>query len=477
MGLFEGERRENCSGMGPVLFCPDCGSKKPANSPARDCPHCLLRLGLVAGLSIGPVEEIDDGGAPERNGALRRADHHAVAARVENLEGSVLKDLDQSIGPVNRVMLREWPTGAPLVGAHSSEMRGPSGCDGRYRLEGELARGGMGAVLKGRDVNLGRDLAIKVILEEHRDLPRMVRRFVEEAQIGGQLQRPGIVPVYELGRFPDGRLYIAMKLIRGRTLAALLVDRQGLLDDKPRFLSIFEQVCQTMAYAHSRGVVHRDLKHLKPDTWRARELIATAWSDWGDWNAAIEEHSEAVRKMIALEARLPALLSGNDRPADATELAEFAQLCSYKKLYVTSARLWSDAFAARPALVVDAGEENRYQAARAAAQAGCGLGEDDPSPDQMTRQRFRFQALDWLNAEVADVGRLLEEGTPLEFVDVPKRLGRWQIDPGWEELRGDAANDGSPLAERRAFRELWSKVEGLRLKAGGRPRCKISRIM
>ena len=73
----------------------------------------------------------------------------------------------------------------------------------------------MGAILEGRDVDLGRDLAIKVILDEHRDVPEIVRRFVEEAQIGGQLQHPGIVPVYELGRFPDGRLYIAMKLVRG----------------------------------------------------------------------------------------------------------------------------------------------------------------------------------------------------------------------------------------------------------------------
>ena len=58
----------------------------------------------------------------------------------------------------------------------------------------------MGVVLKGRDVDLGRDLAVKVLLEKHRDRPEMVRRFVEEAQIGGQLQHPGIVPVYELGR-------------------------------------------------------------------------------------------------------------------------------------------------------------------------------------------------------------------------------------------------------------------------------------
>ncbi len=88
----------------------------------------------------------------------------------------------------------------------------------------------------------------------------MVRRFVEEAQIGGQLQHPAIVPVYEIGRLQDGRLFIAMKLVEGRTLAAFLGARKHPTDDRARLLSVFEQVCQAMAYAHSRGVVHRDLK-------------------------------------------------------------------------------------------------------------------------------------------------------------------------------------------------------------------------
>ena len=129
-----------------------------------------------------------------------------------------------------------------------------------YQLEGEIARGGMGAILKGRDLDLGRELAIKVLLEPHRGNPQVVRRFVEEAQIGGQLQHPGVVPVYELGTLPDRRPYFAMKLVKGRTLAALLGERTGPAQDLPRFLGIFEQVCQTMAYAHARGVVHRDLK-------------------------------------------------------------------------------------------------------------------------------------------------------------------------------------------------------------------------
>jgi hypothetical protein len=91
----------------------------------------------------------------------------------------------------------------------------------------------MGAVLKGRDVDLGRDLAIKVLLEAHQGNAEVTRRFVEEAQIGGQLQHPGIVPVYDLGTFADRRPYFAMKLVKGQTLAALLADRSPALSLLP----------------------------------------------------------------------------------------------------------------------------------------------------------------------------------------------------------------------------------------------------
>ncbi len=136
----------------------------------------------------------------------------------------------------------------------------------------------MGAVLKGRDSDLGRDLAVKVLLEQHRDNPDFVRRFVEEAQIGGQLQHPGIVPVYELGSFPDRRPYFAMKLVKGRTLASLLSERTDPRDDLPRFLGIFEQVAQTVAYAHARGVIHRDLK---PSNVMVGSFGEVQVMDWG----------------------------------------------------------------------------------------------------------------------------------------------------------------------------------------------------
>ncbi len=120
----------------------------------------------------------------------------------------------------------------------------------------------MGAVLRGRDPELGRDLAVKVLLERHHDDPKTAARFREEAQIGGQLQHPGVVPVYALGRLTDGRPFFTMKLVEGRTLAALLKERSSPVHELPRFLHVFEQICQTLAYAHSRGVIHRDLKPL-----------------------------------------------------------------------------------------------------------------------------------------------------------------------------------------------------------------------
>src|SRR5262249_26806859 len=83
------------------------------------------------------------------------------------------------------------------------------------------------------------------------------RRFLDEARITAQLQHPGIPPVHEIGELPDGRPFLAMKLIKGRTLDELLDDATA---DRGSRVAAFEPVCQGVAYAHSRGVIHRDLK-------------------------------------------------------------------------------------------------------------------------------------------------------------------------------------------------------------------------
>jgi tetratricopeptide (TPR) repeat protein len=130
---------------------------------------------------------------------------------------------------------------------------------GRYQVTGEIGRGGMGVVLRARDPDLNRELALKVLRGDH-EIADVERRFLEEAQIAGQLQHPGIVPVHELGRDAAGRPFFAMKLVKGQTLEAQLRARSSPANDLPRFLTIFEQLCQTVAFAHSRGVIHRDLK-------------------------------------------------------------------------------------------------------------------------------------------------------------------------------------------------------------------------
>ena len=136
----------------------------------------------------------------------------------------------------------------------------------------------MGAILKGRDPDLGRDVAIKVLREDHRDNDDMVRRFVEEAQISGQLQHPGIAPIYELGAFRDNRPFFSMKLVKGDTLAKLLEARKGPADGLPRFLAIFESIAQTVAYSHARGVIHRDLK---PSNVMVGSFGEVQVMDWG----------------------------------------------------------------------------------------------------------------------------------------------------------------------------------------------------
>jgi serine/threonine protein kinase len=139
-------------------------------------------------------------------------------------------------------------------------------------ITGEIARGGMGVVLTAREVALGRDVAIKMLAPGARGAERAVYRFVEEARITARLQHPGIPPIYQVGALADGRPYLSMKLIRGRTLGAILTAREQRpssrsadeLDltalDSPGLLQIFEQICQAVGYAHARGVVHRDLK-------------------------------------------------------------------------------------------------------------------------------------------------------------------------------------------------------------------------
>ncbi|MGF1581972.1 MAG: serine/threonine-protein kinase, partial [Gemmataceae bacterium] len=136
----------------------------------------------------------------------------------------------------------------------------PSSMAGRYVIQEEIARGGMGAVLRARDPDIERILAIKVMLPKSAHNARAQKRFLDEAKITGQLQHPGIPPVHEIGQLEGGFPFFAMKLIEGETFSRYLRDRTTPGQDLPRFLGIFGQICQTVANAHSQGILHRDLK-------------------------------------------------------------------------------------------------------------------------------------------------------------------------------------------------------------------------
>jgi eukaryotic-like serine/threonine-protein kinase len=126
-----------------------------------------------------------------------------------------------------------------------------------YAITGEIARGGMGKVYAAKDQSLEREVAIKTLLPG-----ADATRFVTESKITARLPHPGIPPVYALGRLDDGTPYLAMKLIRGRTVAALLQERLSPADDLARYIAVFEQIAQAAGFAHEQGIIHRDLKPL-----------------------------------------------------------------------------------------------------------------------------------------------------------------------------------------------------------------------
>ena len=140
----------------------------------------------------------------------------------------------------------------------------------RYRPDGQIARGGMGLVWKVFDENLRRVLAMKIVQISDSSLPgpgqtpeqRVLSRFVEEAQVTSQLDHPGIVPVHELGLDSEGRAFFTMKLVKGRDLKQIfdLALEQSEGWNETRALNVILKVCEAMAYAHSKGVIHRDLK-------------------------------------------------------------------------------------------------------------------------------------------------------------------------------------------------------------------------
>jgi serine/threonine-protein kinase len=193
----------------------------------------------------------------ERGAALVELAHAELELRLKAGEPARAEDY-----------LRRYPelTEQPLIVAslieaehrHQGKVPAP-GCDFQdYELLERVGRGGMGEVFRATDPVLRRDLAVKVLRAELRGDHAAERRFTREARVAGGLQHPNIVPVHSLGRLPDGRLYLTMKLIEGGTLAsALRAARESI--DSSAAAKLMAAVARAVQHAHERGILHRDL--------------------------------------------------------------------------------------------------------------------------------------------------------------------------------------------------------------------------
>jgi serine/threonine protein kinase len=177
----------------------------------------------------------------------------------------------------------------------------------KYVESKEIGRGGMGVILRTTDRMVRRDVAMKVMRHDTNAVQRA--RFLEEAQVTGQLEHPNIVPIHEIGVDPKGRMYFTMKLVKGHSLLQVLDDMRKDPSLRERsyslghLLSSFLSVCNAVAFAHSKGVVHRDLK---PANIMIGDFGEVMLMDWGLAKVGIARRPELGDSTVEVEAvRIP----------------------------------------------------------------------------------------------------------------------------------------------------------------------------
>jgi tetratricopeptide (TPR) repeat protein len=183
------------------------------------------------------------------------------------------------------------------------------------------------------------------------------------------------------------------------------------------------------------------------------------------WPYPSTEWLRQAQRLADLESKLAAWLHGRHRPGGAAELLGLAFVGSAKKLHHAAARLYAEALAVAPALTAAPGEAHRYHAARSAALAAAGQGEDAAGLGHAQRLALRRQALTWLRGELAHWTRLLAAGE-VGRSRLLRTLGRWQKDPNLAGLRDEHALTKLSSEERAAWQRLWFDVGALLKKAG-----------
>jgi tetratricopeptide (TPR) repeat protein len=187
------------------------------------------------------------------------------------------------------------------------------------------------------------------------------------------------------------------------------------------------------------------------------------------WSHPSAQLLKSAERLSELDARLPALLMGQEQPKNAGERLALAQLCQlYKKHFAAAARRYGEAFAEQPALADDLSTGNRYNAACAAALAGCGQGQDANRLSDKGRAGLRKQALDWLSADLRAWRNLLEKGPAQNRPAIAQQLAHWLEDTDLSGVRGPDTLAKLPEAERQPWRSLWADVAATLARAQGK---------
>jgi serine/threonine-protein kinase len=185
-------------------------------------------------------------------------------------------------------------------------------------------------------------------------------------------------------------------------------------------------------------------------------------------NAWARARLPLVRRLTALQPKLPAFLKGEFRPRDNEDRLALVALSKHKRLYGTAARLYADAFAADAKLADDRKAAHRYNAACYAALAGCGKGEDAGKLDAKEKARLRAQALGWLRADLALWSKQLTSGKAADRVAVRATMRHWQHDADLAGVRDKEGLAKLPEAERAAWAKLWAQVQALLAEAAAK---------
>lgn len=288
-------------------------------------PAVLLQTRATGGGNGSSTPMSSSALSSSSSGALSRSFTRTGRTRVNLNLPAEAQQLDQKLQLSRSSVLSDMATariGKGDLPPGITKLIEQQGTEGRYAIERPLAAGGMGAVLHINDHDFRRPAAMKVILSRYAQNPEATERFLAEAQVTAQLEHPNIVPIHDLGVMEDGTLYFTMKLIEGMSLGRvvkLLQQQTGTLKDKEgnlvppdadsaaaakkwtdeEKLLTFLKVLDGVGFAHSRGVVHRDLKPDNVMLGTFGEVLVVDWGIAKILGTADPQH-ELVRKVASL---------------------------------------------------------------------------------------------------------------------------------------------------------------------------------